>query len=79
MSVHAGNFIFQNYKQALEIIRNDGTTFAELSAHLKITGADCENFLREEREYLEKRKREPKDVTTKIEYVRALLALRAAG
>ncbi|PIL29409.1 hypothetical protein GSI_09461 [Ganoderma sinense ZZ0214-1] len=73
----SGNFIFQNYKQALEIIQNDGTAFAELSARLKIT--DCEAYLRQEREYLEKRKREPKEVTTRIEYIQALLAYETAG
>ncbi|KAI1781971.1 hypothetical protein LXA43DRAFT_907171 [Ganoderma leucocontextum] len=74
-----GNFIHQNYKQALEIIRNDGAAFTELAARLKITGADCERYLREERAYLERRKQEPKEVTRKIEYIQALLAFEKAG
>ncbi|TBU29313.1 hypothetical protein BD311DRAFT_661455, partial [Dichomitus squalens] len=74
-----GNFIFQNYKQALEIIANDSAAFAELATRLKITGADCEDYLQQEREYLEKRKQEPKDVTDKVEYLQALLSLEKAG
>ena len=49
-----GNFIFRNYRQALNIIKNDGTMFAEFSVHLKITPADCESYLEQERDYLEK-------------------------
>ncbi|PIL35238.1 hypothetical protein GSI_03028 [Ganoderma sinense ZZ0214-1] len=74
-----GNFIYQNYRQALDILENDGAAFAELAARLNITGDDCEKYLCDEREYLERCQREPKHVTDGIEYVQALMALKKAG
>jgi hypothetical protein len=50
----AGNFIYQNYHQALETIRFNGEKLAVLSAKLRTTAADFEGYLISEREYLQR-------------------------
>ncbi len=74
-----GNFIYNNYRQALGIIANDTEAFDVLAAKLSITHEDCEQYLVQEREYLAKRKTEPAEVAAKIDYVAGLLQLGKAG
>ncbi|TFK80109.1 hypothetical protein K466DRAFT_605604 [Polyporus arcularius HHB13444] len=50
----SGTFIFNNYKQAVDIISTDTAAFDVFAAQLHITHDDCERYLREEREYLAK-------------------------
>lgn len=69
------NFIFQNYRQALEKIRIDGSVLAELSVRLKTTNTDYERYLTEERIYLKSLKTEPEAVQTTIDYVELLAKL----
>ncbi|KAF9472022.1 hypothetical protein BDN70DRAFT_909241 [Pholiota conissans] len=45
----SANFIYQNYRQALEKISVDGKSLADLSVRLKVTNADYERYLEEER------------------------------
>lgn len=74
-----GNFIYSNYKQALDILQYDGATFALLAEKLKITSEDCERYLQEERKYLEKRKCEPPKVANMLAYAKALANLERYG
>ncbi len=48
-------------------------------AKLNITHEDCEVYLKQEREYLAKRKAEPPEVAKKMDYVDALVRLELAG
>ncbi|KAF8185649.1 hypothetical protein BJ912DRAFT_797325, partial [Pholiota molesta] len=57
----SGNFIFQNYRQALEKIATDSRQLAALSERLKTTDADYEQYLQDEREHLLTLKSEPED------------------
>ncbi|RDX44104.1 hypothetical protein OH76DRAFT_1458094 [Lentinus brumalis] len=75
----SGNFIYDNYKQALGIIASDTEAFNALANTLGVTHDDCERYLREEREYLAKRKSEPPEIAAKIDYVAALIHLEKAG
>ena len=79
MGVHTyastANFIYGNYKQALEIIANNGAAFKIMAQGLNITAKDCERYLQKEREFLGKNIREPSNMTQRIEYIEALMTL----
>jgi hypothetical protein len=47
-----GSFIFNNYRQALTIIREEGEKLKVLSAHLRVGPEDFERFTVLEQEYL---------------------------
>ncbi|KAH9931426.1 uncharacterized protein B0H18DRAFT_1083452 [Fomitopsis serialis] len=74
-----GNFIYNNYRQALDIIQEDGCVLAALSAELNTSDNDYEEYLRQEREYLRGRKAEPPEVSRKLMYLEALRRLEDAG
>ncbi|KAF9470952.1 hypothetical protein BDN70DRAFT_909448 [Pholiota conissans] len=57
----SANFIYQNYRQALEKIQNDGEVLASLSVRLNTTNADYEHYLDEERQYLKALQVEPEN------------------
>ncbi|KAL6307956.1 hypothetical protein BKA93DRAFT_815632 [Sparassis latifolia] len=46
-----GNFLYNNYRQALDIINNDSATLTEALASLNIQCADLEKWQQEEAEY----------------------------
>lgn len=73
-----GNFIYNNYRQALTIIGENTATLDILCTRLGVTWADLERFLDEERQYLLSRKKEPPEVMRKVEYVQALQRLEEA-
>ena len=73
------NFIYGNYKQALEIIKNDGAAFEIMAKEFNITAEDCYNFLVAERKFLSNAIREPAEMTQKIDYIEALLTLDKAA
>ena len=73
-----GNFILNNYRQALTIIGEGAETLRTLCAALSITEADLERYLEQEREYLRSRKKERPEVVRKAEYIEALKRLDAA-
>ncbi|KAL6299353.1 hypothetical protein BKA93DRAFT_819932 [Sparassis latifolia] len=50
--IESGNFIYNNYKQALDIIMQDSEVLDVLSEELNIGPAEYERYLEEEREYL---------------------------
>ena len=55
------NFIYQNYRQALEIIQIDSPRLAELSQKLGASKDDYEKYLKQERDYLASLRSEPAD------------------
>ncbi|KAL0567338.1 hypothetical protein V5O48_014650, partial [Marasmius crinis-equi] len=70
--ISSGNFIYQNYRQALERLAGDGPLFRELCEKWDITEEDCERFLEEEREHLSKVFQDPPDLVAKLDYVELL-------
>ena len=70
-----GNFIFQNYRQALEIIQIDSPHLAELSRKLGVGEDDYENYLKNERDYLASLRSEPAEEQAQAEYMELLFEL----
>ncbi|KAG2086942.1 hypothetical protein BD769DRAFT_1715016 [Suillus cothurnatus] len=71
-------FMYQNYKQALDIINNLTPVVEELKTQLKITDADFERWNIEELEYLQRLSTEQEYDPQKIAYVEALQSLTKA-
>ena len=69
------NFIFQNYRQALEKIQIDGEHLAILAAKLGTTPADYELYLTQEREYLKNLRVEAPEVVHAADYIDHLTKL----
>jgi hypothetical protein len=68
----SGNFIFQNYRQALDKIETESQQLAALAARLNTTDDDYENYLKAEREHLQSLKSEPADVQQAVDYMELL-------
>ena len=79
MSLHfielLGNFIYQNYRQALERIKIDTPQLAALSTQLEIGPDDFERYLEEERAYLTGLRQEREDVKETADYMDLLFDL----
>lgn len=73
-----GNFIYNNYRQALTILGEGAETLEVLCTSLGVTNTDLERYLEQEREYLRSRKMERPEVVRKAEYVEALKRLDVA-
>ena len=73
-----GNFIYNNYRQALHVIGESAAVLETLCVKLGVTKADLERFLEDERQYLRSRKKEPPEVMRKAEYMLALRRLEEA-
>ena len=69
------NFIYQNYRQALEIIQIDSPHLAELSNKLGVGKDDYENYLQSERDYLASLRSEPAEEQAQAEYMELLFEL----
>ena len=67
-----GNFILQNYRQALEKIKSESQQLAALAAQLKTTDADYKSYIKAERDHLQSLKSEPVEVQRAIDYVELL-------
>ncbi|KAH9924228.1 uncharacterized protein B0H18DRAFT_878076 [Fomitopsis serialis] len=76
--VESASFIWNNYRQALEIIRLDGEVVRVLSDELRAGPAEYENYVAEERAYLRGLKAEPLSVSRRIDYLEVLLKLENA-
>ena len=77
--IPAGKFLYDNYKQALDIIAK---TTPELDKFRHITGYtanDFEAWHKEERKYLRECKDEPETTTVAVEYVELLQKLQFAA
>ena len=71
-----GDFLYNNYKQALDIIANGGRILPGLMQDLNITDvATFEVWLSEERSYLEGLQCEPEEETLAMEYWQRLVKL----
>ena len=71
-----GNFLYNNYKQALDIIADGERILLGLMQDLNITDvATFEVWLREEKYYLEGLQREPEEETLTMEYWQRLVKL----
>lgn len=70
-----GNFIYQNYRQALEKIAIYAPRLAELSSKLEVGADDFEIYLKCERTYLAGLSTEPADEQAKGEYMELLFDL----
>ena len=73
-----GNFLYRNYRHALNRIRHDTPKLQALSAQLKAGASDYEAYLDAEREYFKSRKIEPEDVLRTVKYMEALTKLQEA-
>ncbi|KAJ8087277.1 hypothetical protein PM082_006107 [Marasmius tenuissimus] len=71
----SGNFIFQNYRQAVERIATDGPLLSELCQEYGISEDDCERFLREETEHFSREYQESPEVATWLDYLELLQKL----
>ena len=71
-----GNFLYNNYKQALDIIADGEHILPGLMQDLNIMDvATFEVWLREEKYYLEGLQREPEEETLTMEYWQRLVKL----
>jgi hypothetical protein len=71
-----GNFIFQNYRQAIEKISINTQQLEELERTLKTGATDYEKFLNDEKQYFVDRKSEPPEIALTMEYMDLLIKLR---
>lgn len=74
----SATFIYQNYRQALSILRDEAEELAMVSSELGTGPDDYEAYLLQEREYLRKLKTEPEDVLETVNYMEALQHLNEA-
>ncbi|KAG1780720.1 hypothetical protein EV702DRAFT_1023402 [Suillus placidus] len=73
------NFLYHNYKQALDILSDGDATLPVLMRDLKLTDESIfERWLEEEKVYLESLTREPEDETLQMEYWQKLVNLTAS-
>ena len=70
-----GNFIYQNYRQALEKLETNSNNLAILAAKLGMTSDDYESYLQSERDYLKNLRVEPAEVVQAADYVGHLVKL----
>ncbi|KAF9035755.1 hypothetical protein BJ165DRAFT_1533241 [Panaeolus papilionaceus] len=69
----SGNFILQNYRQALERIQDSTPKLKALKTALKLKPSDYKKFLQEEQAHLEGLKSEPEEVRIAVDYVDLLV------
>ncbi len=69
-----GKFLFNNYRQALKIIKDYEPEVERMKATLQITNDDIEQWLVEEQKFLMNLKNEPEERVLEVAYVEALIA-----
>ncbi|ESK91157.1 hypothetical protein Moror_9522 [Moniliophthora roreri MCA 2997] len=74
----SGNFIYQNYRQALDRLLKDGPLLEEICEQRGISCDDCEQFLASERDYFNTEFEDPLELTIKMDYAELLQKLWAA-
>ena len=67
-----GNFLLNNYKQAIQIIKDYLPGVHAWRQHLGISNQDIDGWLEDERKFLESLKEEPKECVLAYVYVKAL-------
>jgi hypothetical protein len=68
----SGSFIFNHYREALEIIRTRSAELVEIRKSLNIADGEFEQYLDEERSYLRNLRQESPEDTIRFDYVEAL-------
>jgi len=68
----AGNFIYQNYRQALDKIFDNSRLLSMLESRLHTSADDYEQYLIAEREHLQSLKKEPEEVKQALDYLELL-------
>lgn len=72
----SANFLYNNYKQALNIISDSHVTLPKLMHDLNLTDESIfEDWLTEEKTYLQGLRTEPEDETLQMEYWQRLINL----
>jgi hypothetical protein len=73
------NFLYGNYKQALDILNDGNDTLPRLMQDLGLTDANIfERWIEEEKVYLQGLTREPENETLQMEYWQRLVNLNAS-
>jgi hypothetical protein len=73
-----GHFLYNNYTQALDIIKNNTPEVEAFKLRLDITDSDIEGWVHAERKFLEELKDEPQERVLACAYVEALIQRRKA-
>ncbi|KAI0323191.1 hypothetical protein GY45DRAFT_1265025, partial [Cubamyces sp. BRFM 1775] len=73
----SGKFILDNYRQALDIIKDDTAVLELLCKQLGIGPSDFEQYLQDEQKYYTSRRVEPPEVAAELDYVESLHRLRS--
>ncbi|KAK1223141.1 hypothetical protein PQX77_013995 [Marasmius sp. AFHP31] len=71
----SGNFIYQNYRQALAKITAEEALFHELCKKCGVTENDCKQFLQDEIAHFSQEHKESLELTVKLDYVELLQRL----
>ncbi len=66
------NFLYQNYRQALQILENEGHAMSVAENVTRCKREDFLRYLQEELLYLDSLKADPPELTARIEYANAL-------
>jgi hypothetical protein len=75
----SADFLYNNYKQALDIISDSRVTLPKLMHDLNVTHESIfEDWLTEEKTYLQGLRTEPEDETLQMEYFQRLINLGAS-
>lgn len=67
-----GKFTFNNYRQALQILENEAVVLEEITRTKGWTGKDYEDWMEQERSWLEDLRREPEEDTFRCMYLESL-------
>jgi hypothetical protein len=78
ISLYLGRFLYNNYKQALDIINDLTPAVEELKVQLNLVDADFHHWNAEELKYLESLANEVEYNPQKTAYVKALQSLKVA-
>lgn len=70
--------MYNNYCQALEVLKDGEVKLRILESNLGTTSADYENYLQEERLYLASLQKEPDELVKTVSYMEKLEKLRDA-
>ncbi len=66
------NFLYQNYRQVLQILENEGHAMSVAENVARCKREDFPRYLQEELLYLDSLKADPPELTARIEYANAL-------
>ena len=73
-----GNFLLNNYKQAIQIIKDYSLGICAWKQCLGISNQDIDEWLEDERKFLESLKEEPEECVLACTYVEALQTCQVA-